>query len=50
MTAARSERPDTRVLPRPDSKGHPALRPDPRPRSRAEGIVEAIQAWLDGQL
>ena len=50
MTPTPSERPGTLVLPRPDSKGHPAVRPDPRPRSRAEGIVEAIQAWLDGQL
>jgi len=44
-----SERLDTQVLPRPGPKSHP-LRPDPRPRSRAEGIVEAIQAWLDAQL
>jgi hypothetical protein len=45
-----ADRLETQVLPRPAPKIHPALRPDPRPRSRAEGIVEAIQAWLDGQL
>jgi hypothetical protein len=49
MNAA-PERLETLVLPRPAPKIHPALRPDSRPRSRAEGIVEAIQAWLDGQL
>jgi hypothetical protein len=50
MSPAPSEPVQTQVLPRPGPKSHPALRPDPRPRSRAEGIVEAIQAWLDGQL
>jgi hypothetical protein len=49
VNPAPGERLDTQVLPRPGPKGHP-LRPDPRPRTRAEGIVEAIQAWLDAQL
>ncbi len=44
------ERLETLVLPRPAPKTHPALSPDPRPRPRAEGLVEAIQTWLDGQL
>ena len=50
MNPASGERLETQVLPRPQPKGHPPLRLDPRPRSRAEGIVEAIQAWLDAQL
>jgi hypothetical protein len=45
-----SERLETQVLPRPVPKSHPSLRPDSRQRTRAEGIVEAIQAWLDAQL
>ena len=50
MNGASTERDDTLVLPRP--KSQPPLRVDPRPnpRTRAEGIVEAIQTWLDAQL
>lgn len=44
------ERLETLVVPRPAPKILPALRPDPRPQPRPAGIVEAIQAWLDGQL
>ena len=50
MTPPTPDRVETQVLPRPGPKSHPSLRLDPRPRSRAEGIVEAIQAWLDAQL
>jgi hypothetical protein len=50
MSVGTTERTETQVLLRPIPKGHPPLRLDPRPRSRAEGIVEAIQAWLDAQL
>jgi len=50
MSASATERAETHVLLRPIPKSHPPLRLDPRPRSRAEGIVEAIQAWLDAQL
>ena len=52
MNAPTTERVETQVLPRPSSKSHPSLRLDPRPRTRtrAEGIVEAIQTWLDAQL
>ncbi|HET9156797.1 MAG TPA: hypothetical protein VFN91_09030 [Myxococcaceae bacterium] len=50
MSAPAVERVETQVLPRPGPKSHPPLRLDPRPRSRAEGIVEAIQTWLDAQL
>ena len=50
MNAPTAERAETQVLPRPAPKSHPSLRLDPRPRSRAEGIVEAIQTWLDAQL
>jgi len=50
MNAAPAVPVETQVLPRPSPKSHPALRVDPRPRSRTEGIVEAIQAWLDAQL
>lgn len=50
MNPTSTERIETQVLPRPGPKGHPPLRLDPRPRTRAEGIVEVIQAWLDAQL
>jgi len=49
MNRASTERVETWVLPRPP-KIQPPLRLDPRPRSKAEGIVEAIQTWLDAQL
>ncbi|HET6982145.1 MAG TPA: hypothetical protein VFI53_08390 [Myxococcaceae bacterium] len=50
MSPPPADRLETQVLPRPAPKSHPAPRLDSRPRSRAEGIVEAIQAWLDAQL
>ena len=50
MNAPTTERVETQVLPRPIPRSHPSLHLDPRPRSRAEGIVEAIQTWLDAQL
>ena len=50
MSTPTAERVETQVLPQPGPKRHPSLRLDPRPRSRAEGIVEAIQTWLDAQL
>ena len=51
MNPTPAERLETRVLPRPTPRSHPPpLRPDSPPRSRTEGIVEAIQAWLDAQL
>ena len=50
MKAPTTEHVETQVLPRPSPKSHPSLRLDPRPRTRAEGIVEAIQTWLDAQL
>jgi len=50
MNHASTERVETLVLPRPGPKSQPPLRLDPRPRTRAEGIVEAIQTWLDAQL
>ena len=50
MNPASTERVETWVLPRPGPKNQPPLRLDPRPRSKAEGIVEAIQTWLDAQL
>ena len=45
-----TERPETQVLPRPAPRSWQPARPETRPRSRTEGIVEAIQAWLDAQL
>ena len=50
MNPAPAERPETRVLPRPGPGSRPPLRPESPPRSRTDGIVEAIQAWLDAQL
>ena len=50
MSASTNERVETQVLPRPNPKSHPSPRLDPRPRTRTEGIVEAIQVWLDAQL
>jgi|GEM_PF-381375 hypothetical protein len=41
---------ETLVLPRPRPRSRPPLHPESPPRSRTEGIVEAIQAWLDAQL
>ncbi len=40
---------DTRVLPREPRRSPPPRTDGPLP-SRAEGIVQAIQAWLDAQL
>lgn len=50
MSAPTTDRVETQVLPQPGPKSHPSLRLDPRPRSKTEGIVEAIQTWLDAQL
>lgn len=36
--------------PTPRETKHPLRRPDAPPASRAEGIVQAILTWLDGQL
>ena len=50
MTPPVIERPrDTEVLPR-EARRRPPQRPDSPPPSRTEGIVQAIQAWLDAQL
>jgi len=50
MNPEPGDRLQTQVWPRPSRKALPPLRLDSRPRTRTEGIVEAIQAWLDAQL
>ncbi|HVP60884.1 MAG TPA: hypothetical protein VMT11_10020 [Myxococcaceae bacterium] len=50
MTPPATDRLCEQQTPPREPRARPPLRPQSPPPSRTEGIVQAIQAWLDGQL